>query len=173
MPFEIPESWAWARLGSVSTYGSSRIKINAKDAGPDTWGLDLEDIEKGGNLLQRKKIGERKVIGDKTVFCKGEVLYSKLRPYLLKVLIADEDGVCTPELIPFHLYGEIISLYVVHFLKSPYANDVINKASYGIKMPRVSTETMTSLFVPIPPFKEQYRIVSKIETLLPHLKALE
>ena len=47
-------------------------------------GLELEDIEKGGRLIDRKTVGERKDIGDKTVFFKGDILYSKLRPYLLK-----------------------------------------------------------------------------------------
>ena len=88
LPFEIPESWEWARLGSISTYAQTKKKIKAQDAKPDEWGLDLEDIEKGGHLLYKKAVGERQSVGDKTYFEKGDILYSKLRPYLLKILIA-------------------------------------------------------------------------------------
>ena len=167
VPFEIPDSWEWARLGMISTYAQTKKKINAQNADPNVWGLDLEDIEKGGRLLSKITVGERKAIGDKTCFNKGDILYSKLRPYLLKVLIAEDDGICTPEIVPFKVYGNTYTEYIVAYLKSPYVDGVINAATYGVKMPRTGTETMTNLLVPIPPLNEQYRIVSKIKELSP------
>ena len=50
VPFDIPETWEWARLGMISTYSHTKQKINAQNADPKMWGLDLEDIEKGGRL---------------------------------------------------------------------------------------------------------------------------
>ena len=165
-PFEIPESWEWVRLGEISTYSYTKKKINASNADPQLWGLDLEDIEKGGRLLCQKTVGERKAIGDKTFFNKGDILYSKLRPYLLKILIAPNDGICTPEIIPFTCFGDIDKNYIVDVLKSTYVDDYINSVTFGIKMPRVGTETMTSLLVPLPPLAEQRRIVARVEELL-------
>ena len=172
LPFEIPENWCWAQLGSISSYAETKQKINAANADSDIWGLDLEDIEKGGRLIVRKTVGERKAIGDKTVFSKGDILYSKLRPYLLKILVAPECGICTPEIVPFQMYGGIVSEYIVNFLRSPYVDNLINSITYGVKMPRVGTETMTTLFVPLPPLAEQHRIVQRIEELLPLVKGL-
>lgn len=77
------------------------------------WELDLEDIEKGGRLIEFKTVGERKAIGDKTAFHKGDILYSKLRPYLLKILVAPADGICTPEIVPFSMFGDIDAEYIV------------------------------------------------------------
>ena len=136
------------------------------------WGLDLEDIEKGGRLLEIKTVGERKAIGDKTVFYKGNILYSKLRPYLLKILVAPDDGICTPEIVPFSMFGGINTKYIVTYLSSPYIDNLINSITYGVKMPRVSTETMVNLLIPIPPLAEQKRIVAKIEELMPLVKTL-
>ena len=161
IPFEIPETWEWVRLGTISTYSYTKQKINAQNADPKIWGLDLEDIEKGGRLLVKKSVVERKAVGDKTFFDKGDILYSKLRPYLLKILIAPDCGICTPEIVPFKVFGRINPEYIVIFLKCPYVDAVINSVTYGVKMPRVGTETMTSLFVPIPPLSEQCRIVEK------------
>ena len=172
LPFEIPENWCWAQLGSISSYAETKQKINAANADSDIWGLDLEDIEKGGRLIVRKTVGERKAIGDKTVFSKGDILYSKLRPYLLKILVAPECGICTPEIVPFQMYGGVVSEYIVNFLRSPYVDNLINSITYGVKMPRVGTETMTTLFVPVPPLAEQQRIVQRIEELLPLVKGL-
>ena len=170
IPFEIPESWEWVRLGIISTYNQAKQKINAKDADVSIWGLDLEDLEKGGRLLVKKTVGERKAVGDKTIFTKGDVLYSKLRPYLLKILVAPDSGICTPEIVPFTVYGGISAEYIVNFLKSPYVDGLVNGETYGIKMPRAGTDTMISLLVPLPPFSEQHRIVAKIEELLPYIE---
>mgnify|MGYP000081677922 CR=1 FL=1 len=169
VPFDIPESWAWIRLGSFSTYADTKKKIKANIANKDLWGLDLEDIEKGGRLLAKKKVGDRKATGDKTLFEKGDILYSKLRPYLLKIMIADEDGICTPEIVPFKVFGNVNPEYIVAYLKSPYVDDVINSVTYGVKMPRVGTETMTGLLVPLPPLSEQDRIIAKIKEVTPAL----
>ena len=173
IPFEIPESWEWVRLGEISTYANTKKKINAAKADSSIWGLDLEDIERGGKLLYIKSVGERKAIGDKTCFCEGDILYSKLRPYLLKILIAPKDGICTPEIIPFTCYGSICKDYMVSLLKSAYVDDYINSVTFGVKMPRVSTETMVSLIVPLPPLAEQKRIVAKIEQLLGEIDKLK
>jgi len=170
IPFKIPESWEWCRLGEISTYSQTKKKINASKAAPNIWGLDLEDIEKGGKLLCIKTVGERKAIGDKTCFEVGDILYSKLRPYLLKILIAPHNGICTPEIIPFTCYGDINKEYIINLLKSAYVDRYINSATFGIKMPRVATETMTSLIIPLPPLAEQMRIVAKIEELLPKVE---
>jgi len=167
VPFEIPESWEWARLGMISTYSYTKKKINAQNADPKMWGLDLEDIEKGGKLLEQKTVGERKAIGDKTIFDSGDILYSKLRPYLLKILVAPDCGICTPEIVPFKVFGNIVPDYIVAFLKCPYVDAVINSVTYGVKMPRVGTKTMTELLVPIPPLSEQKRIVEKLNEVTP------
>ena len=173
VPFDIPDSWEWVRLGNISSYAETKQKVNATSADPSIWGLDLEDIEKGGRLLEYKTVGERKAVGDKTVFTKGDILYSKLRPYLLKILVAPDDGICTPEIVPFRVYGGIDPSYIVNYLKSPYVDNLINSITYGVKMPRVGTETMTSLLVPIPPLEEQRRIIEKIDEVASAVSAYD
>ena len=173
VPFDIPDSWEWVRLGNISSYAETKQKVNATSADPSIWGLDLEDIEKGGRLLEHKTVGERKAVGDKTVFVKGDILYSKLRPYLLKILVAPDDGICTPEIVPFRVYGGINPNYIVNYLKSPYVDNLINSITYGVKMPRVGTETITSLLVPIPPLEEQLRIVEKIDEVASAVSAYD
>lgn len=166
-PFDLPDGWEWCRLGYISTYASTKKKINAANAESTLWGLDLEDIQRGGTLLCKKSVGERQAVGDKTFFYTGDILYSKLRPYLLKILLAPEGGICTPEIVPFRCYDNISHRYIVELLKSPYVDEYINSTTFGVKMPRVGTETMVSLLVPLPPLTEQERIVAKIEELLP------
>ena len=65
------------------------------------------------------------------------------------------------------MFGKINPEYIVAFLKSPYLDVVINSVTYGVKMPRVGTETMTGLLVPLPPLSEQKRIVEKLSEVIP------
>ena len=173
-PFEIPESWMWVRLGNVSTYNQRKAKISANEITDDMWSLDLEDVEKeSGKIINICKASERKITGDKIRFYKGQVLYSKLRPYLKKILVAPKDGICSSEMVPFNLFGSIDPQYAVYFLKSPYVDFIINSVTYGVKMPRVGTNTMIELPFPLPPLAEQKRIVAKIEELLPYIDRYE
>lgn len=174
IPFDIPDSWKWVRLGDCSSYAQTKDKITPSSITADMWSLDLEDIEKEtGRIIKFCRASERKIVGEKVKFYKGQILYSKLRPYLKKVLVAPDNGICTPELVPFSAYGNILPLYLTHVLKAPHVNFVINSVTYGVKMPRVGTETMVDLLIPIPPLAEQKRIVAKIEELLPLIDRYE
>lgn len=167
IPFDIPESWKWVKLGDCTGYAQTKPKVSPKDITDDMWSLDLEDIQKEtGAVLVKTKASERKITGDKVLFYQGQVLYSKLRPYLKKVLVAPENGICTPELVPFDTYL-VDEYYIAYILRSPHIDYIINSVTYGVKMPRVGTDTMVNLLLPLPPLAEQKRIVAKIEELLP------
>lgn len=169
IPFDIPDSWKWVKLGDCTGYAQTKEKVSPKDITGDMWSLDLEDVQKDtGAILVKTKASERKISGDKVKFHKGQVLYSKLRPYLKKILVAPDGGICTPELVPFDTYL-IDENYIAYVLRSPHVDYVINSVTYGVKMPRVGTDTMTNLLIPLPPLAEQKRIVAKIEELLPYV----
>ena len=88
-PFDIPESWMWARLGECTSYAESKLKVSPNEITPDMWSLDLEDIEKEtGRIHTFCNATKRKITGEKVRFFKGQILYSKLRPYLKKILVA-------------------------------------------------------------------------------------
>ena len=171
--YTIPHHWRWVRLGEISTYGDTPNKVKPTEIKDGTWLLELEDIEVGGMLLAKKRYSIRKSVGEKTVFKKGQILYSKLRPYLKKVLIADEDGVSTPELISFEVMGGIDARYITYCLVNSYVDKVINKRSYGIKMPRVDVCFMVNLPIPLPPINEQKRIVAKVDEIFKLLDKID
>ena len=169
VPFEIPNSWVWVRLGAIVDFSKSQT-ISSSMLDMDSWILDLEDIEKdSGRLLQKKRMKDLLSKSDKHLFYKGNVLYSKLRPYLNKVIVADEDGACTTEILAFD-FGHIYNKYAQAYLMSPFFVDYANSDSYGIKMPRLGSKKGNNALFPIPPLREQQRIVEKIEQLMQLLK---
>lgn len=172
IPFDLPESWCWARMSSLCAFGSC-VNIEYSDVPVDTWNLDLEDLEKDtGRILQKKRKGEKDTGSTKHVFKAGMVLYSKLRPYLNKVTVADENGVCTSEILPL-TFEHLTSEFAVRFFMSPYFLDFANRHTSGIKMPRLRVADAKSMLVPVPPLAEQRRIVERINEVMPLIDQLE
>lgn len=167
VPFAIPEKWKWCTLGSIAVYGG-RNQVAAEDIPSGSWILDLEDIEKNtGRLLKKKR--DVSVSSNKTSFKKGDVLYGKLRPYLNKAIIADEDGFCTTEIVAIPEDSFLIPLspeYLKLCLMSPFFVEYATRCSYGVKMPRLGTKDAKAAAIPFPPIQEQNRIVAKLKNTL-------
>mgnify|MGYP005780132105 FL=1 len=145
--------------------------ITAGQIDPSSWVLDLEDIEKdSGRALQKKAMRETQSKSDKHSFYKGNVLYSKLRPYLNKVIVADDDGYCTTEILAFDFGQYIVAQYAQIYLMSPYFVDYAMAGAYGVKMPRIGSTRGNAALMPIPPFNEQIRIVERYNIICKKLK---
>ncbi len=170
VPFAIPEKWKWCNFGNVVAYGKCE-QVQPQNIEKSAWILDLEDIKSGtGNLLQKKKGISAQ--SNKTRFRKGDVLYSKLRPYLNKVIVADDDGYCTTEIVPISpsvAQAPLDAQYLKIYLMSPYFVGYANQCSYGVKMPRLGTKDAQKALFPIPPIEEQCRIVAKLNELLSYV----
>ena len=159
---DLPDSWAICCLGEICDYGNC-INVETDSIDDDAWMLDLEDIEKDtGKVLVRVKKRDRNAASTKHQFHAGQVLYSKLRPYLNKVVLADQDGFCTSEILPLEFECIVAPEYARYYLMSPAFLRYANHCSYGVKMPRLGTADGKKAIVPLPPYKEQERIVKAV-----------
>ncbi len=167
IPFELPKGWEWTRLGEIVNYGATGSLDYSEELDKNMWILDLEDIEKvSSKLLIKNRIKDKSFNSTKKCFQKGDVLYGKLRPYLDKVIVADENGICTTEILPLRVYADLNPYYLRWVLKSPTFLQYVNQLTYGVKMPRLGTEDGKNALIPLPPLAEQQRIVDKVEELI-------
>lgn len=172
-PFELPEGWEWTRLGFISNYGFCD-KAEPEDVTPETWILELEDIEKvTSKLLNKVTFAERPFKSSKNRFSQGDVLYGKLRPYLDKVIVANEPGVCTTEIIPITSYGNISPEFLRLLLKAPNFITYANSSTHGMNLPRLGTEKAQHAVIELAPIQEQLRIVSRVDKLMSLCDQLE
>lgn len=172
-PYTLPQGWVWVRLADCLEYDAA-AKVEPNEIPLNAWLLDLEDIEKGSSrVLSRKTFQERQAQSNKGRFLVGDVLYGKLRPYLNKVVVADDDGYCTTEIISLRAFRGVSPEYVKYFLRSRDFLDYVNSKTYGVKMPRLGTEDGKKALFPVPPSKEQLRIVAKVDQLMAFCDKLE
>lgn len=173
VPYALPRGWEWVRLNMIAIY-NGRKNASPNEISSGTWVLDLEDIEKDtSKILNRITNAKRQSKSTKATFCRGDVLYGKLRPYLNKVVVADQDGVCTTEIVPIVPSVGVLPEYLKFLLKRPNFLSYVNELSYGVKMPRLGTTDAVKSVHPFPPLNEQKRIVEKIDNLMALCDKLE
>ena len=170
---DLPKSWQWIRLGNLTNYGSTD-KVETNDVDDTTWVLELEDVEKETSRLKAKiRFSERNFKSSKNMFLRGDVIYGKLRPYLDKVLVADEDGVCTTEMIPVRGFKDTNPEFLRLTMKSSAFKLYANNSTHGMNLPRMGTDKARLALIPLAPAPEQHRIVAKVDELMALCDTLE
>ena len=160
------DRWQQCQLGDVCNYGRNEtVQPSAMKIGKLL--IDLEDIEKdSGNLIKQKIFDGTNANSSKHSFGRGDVLYGKLRPYLNKVVIADEDGYCSSEILPLNFGERALNRFAQYVLLSPDFVRYANHNSYGTNMPRLGTRAGRQAPFPLPPLEEQKEIVRVLDDML-------
>jgi type I restriction enzyme S subunit len=123
-----------------------------------------EDIESGtGKLLPLHTAAEDGMTSGKYVFDPGVVLYSKLRPYLRKVAVADFRGLCSADMYPLVFDRERVFLDYAKFclLADDFTSYAV-EASARARMPKLNREQLLAYEFPLPSLAEQERIAGEL-----------
>ena len=131
----------------------------------EVWNLNLDQIQpNSGRILEKVRVPTTKLGPSTYQFTAGTVLYSKLRPYLNKVVLADEDGFATTELVPLRCNPDrVLPSYLASFLRSSEFLNFANTVVAGSKMPRMVMSKFWRYEVPVPPLSEQRRIAAILD----------
>ena len=121
------------------------------------WLLNLDMVEsQTGQILEKVLLPPSEIGNSTTTFNEENVLYSKLRPYLNKVVIPDEPGYCTSELVPLLPDKEKLNrVFLAYLLRSKFFVEYINTRVAGAKMPRVSMSDFRDFDVILPHYTLQ------------------
>ena len=167
IPFEVPKGWEWTRMGNIGDWGAGATPSKSN---PDYYGgnvLWLRTGELNNSVVYDTEI---KVTEKALKECSlrlnqiGDVMIAMYGATIGKVAIVGKElttnqacCACTP-------YG-IYNYFLFYFLMESQT-DFVKKGEGGAQ-PNISREKLVSHLMPVPPIQEQYRIVEKIETLLP------
>ena len=152
-----------AKLGEVCKVSPSTKNIERQGA----WLLNLDMVEQEtGRVIEYKYVGEDDLNGSIVQFDTENVLYSKLRPNLNKVVLPQKDGFSTSELLPLHPDASVLNKdYLAAFLRSDsFVTWAVSKTA-GAKMPRLGTKDLMNAEIPVPSIEQQKKIAGKFKKL--------
>ncbi len=153
---EIPEHWEVKRLKYVANLVSEKMLSKGN---PLNY-IGMENIESWtGNYIATNSETE----GLANYFKQGDILFGKLRPYLAKVYLAKDEGICTTEFLVYRNNEEIFNWYFHLLMLSFKFINLIDSSTYGSKMPRANSDFIGNQLIPIPQKEEQTQIAKFIE----------
>ena len=121
-------------------------------------------IEKNSaKLIGYRTVKESGVMSWNHLFFKGQIIYSKIRPILNKLVVAPYDGLCSADMYPIETKNN--SKFVVYLMLSHYfTSQVALITEDRVKMPKINQNELCNLMVAIPPLEEQQAIASYLDT---------
>ncbi len=129
------------------------------------WSITLDQIESiTGHIKHKEYTTVASAPQSSNLIDEDNVLYSKLRPYLNKVIIPDSFGFATTELVP--LYPDktrLCNKYLLYYLRSDKFVNWASKTVAGAKMPRLNMKEFWRHKIPLPPLETQKRIVEILD----------
>lgn len=157
---KVPSGWVAGRFKDVAMV---RANLVAPDLYMDYPQIAPENIEKGtGKLLGYGTVRESGIISGNHLFKKGQIIYSKIRPILNKLVIADFDGLCSADMYPIDVLGDL--RFVFYQMLAPvFVNQVAAIVGMRVKMPKINQEELSAVGMVIPPLVEQRAIADYLD----------
>ena len=133
-------------------------------------------IESGtGKLLEKRTAAEQVAIRGKYRFDTGDIVYSKIRPYLRKAILADFSGLCSADMYPLKPVGDVVGGFILPLLLGYRFTKYAESVSVRSGMPKINRSEMAEFLVVLPPLPEQRAIagaLSEVDALLGAQEAL-
>lgn len=168
------EGWVEKRLSDVCAITSTLVDPR-KDEFLDLTHVGAGNIEsQTGVFVELKTAREEGLISGKFLFDESMVLYSKIRPYLMKVARPDFNGLCSADMYPLApLPNEITRDYLFHLLLSKPFTDYAIQGSARAGMPKVNREHLFGFQVWLPGVGKQKELSEKLDALHDETQRLE
>lgn len=169
-PFDIPHNWQFVSLRDI-VYNRKQKIPDKKFSYIDIGSIDNEHhkLNNEENIMNADEAPSRA----RKIVESGDILYSTVRPYLHNMCIVDHEFSCEPiastGFATLVCYKGVFNKYLLYYLMSPQFDKYANATDIarGVAYPAISDKRLYRAIVPLPPVEEQYRIVERLDELLP------
>ncbi len=174
VPFDLPLSWAWTRLGNIR-HGCGQKTPDKPFSYIDVSSINKEQgfISDEYDVLEPAEAPSRA----RKMVRRGTVIYSTVRPYLLNIAIVDRDfdpePIVSTAFTVMHPYEGVYNKYLYYYLRSQPLVEYVEAQMVGMAYPAISKTKLMPAPFPLPPLAEQRRIVARIDALMALCDRLE
>jgi type I restriction enzyme S subunit len=169
---QVPSGWHLLPLRRVTELQNIRVNGTSRDEGY----IGLENIEPWtGRLLKSDVVyleDDDEKSGVVASFDAGDVLFGKLRPYLAKAHLAQENGICTTELLVLKPQKQMDARFLLRIILTNEFINQVNTETFGARMPRADWNIIGNLLVPVPPIPQQRAIADYLDRETARIDAL-
>ena len=170
IPFEIPDRWAWARGKTIFMPMQS-----TRPTGESFTYIDVDAVNNRKNIIDNAKCVPTSTAPSRATrkVWHNSILFSMVRPYLKNIALVGKEYCNAIASTGFYVIRPSIHLYpeyIFQLMLSAYVVDGLNKFMKGDNSPSINNEHIEEFLYPIPPAKEQQRIICKLSELLPIMK---
>ena len=169
IPFDLPESWSWARGMSVF------MPMESTKPSSDFVYIDVDAVNNRLNIIDNpKKVRFENAPSRATrKLHKNDLLFSMVRPYLKNIALVDDIYIDAIASTGFYVITPSLGYYpmfLFYLMLSNYVVDGLNAFMKGDNSPSINNCHIEDYLYPLPPIEEQKRIVNKIEQLFKQLR---
>ena len=176
IPFDIPESWKWVRIGAL-TYNWGQKTPDSRFCYIDVGSVNntSHTLNKENTVVEAKDASSRA----KKIVKKGDVIFATIRPYLKNICIIDKNFPCEPiastAFAVMHCPEGLLNKYLYYYLLSPtfMRFATARDKAKGVAYPAIGEKDFFNGIIALPPVAEQKRIVAKLEEILPLCERLK
>ena len=159
--YGIPESWLWVPFNSIAEVKSNLVQPNEYLDYPL---IAPDNIESGsGKLINTPLVSDILPKSPKHFFHEGNIVYSKIRPYLSKLILADFEGLCSADMYP--ISTSLVTKYLYYFMLSDVFLRYATTAGERSVLPKINQKELAVIPISVPPLNEQEEIVRQVDSL--------
>lgn len=152
------DNWKTTRFDSVAAIRSNLVDPAEYQSFPHIAPDNIE--KKTGVLLEYHTIAEDGVTSGKHRFYSGQILYSKIRPYLSKVVVVDFDGLCSADMYPIEAYQNARCLWY-YMLSDEFLLQASTAGSRSV-LPKINQKELSALTVHLPTNDREQEEIARI-----------
>ena len=170
----MPEDWLIHGFNALASIPSGQV--DPKQEPFRSMVLVAPDhIESGsGRLLKKETAAEQKAISGKYLFAPGDVLYSKIRPYLRKATIAEFSGLCSADMYPLRPSGRTCAGFLLGVILGYRFSKYAESVSVRSGMPKINRDELSTFYTALPPtLAEQEAIAGALSDADAWIESLE
>lgn len=163
---EIPEEWELVALGDVAKITNGQVDPKKEPYSSMVLIAPNHIESNSGRILEKVTAFDQQAISGKYLVETGDVIYSKIRPYLKKVAIADLDCLCSADMYPIKGSDKLDARFLFHILLSDMFTNYANENSGRTGIPKINRDELNGYVFALPPINEQKRIASILSSVV-------